>query len=330
MPDSAFLQNAESVMFYALGDMNENRCIKMAIASAFELPGTNVDSLLTFHFNVASNIDTRIYSFKLQNILFEYDSNKHDNPSDVNVRIRVSKLGDANHDDKIRMDDATLLVNYILNKTSEVEYNAFLADMNDDGVIDIFDIMKLINAIVHGTQSVLDDNLSRAAAMTPRFEDLSLSFTRNGVTMGIPNAQRFTSFQFDIDVADDINLNAVKLMGTDTSHIIQFTKTGTHQYRVIGLSLDNSVLTGTETGIVALEIPNCGKIRVFNAMFVNPEGCASYFLDKEIENGISNVKDLTTIEDNSVYDLSGRKINNQNRHLHKGVYIINNKRVVIN
>ena len=160
LPDSAFLQNAESVMFYALGDMNENRCIKMAIASAFELPGTNVDSLLTFHFNVASNIDTRIYSFKLQNILFEYDSNKHDNPSDVNVRIRVSKLGDANHDDKIRLDDATLLVNYILNKTSEVEYNAFLADMNDDGVIDIFDIMKLINAIVHGTQSVLDDNLS--------------------------------------------------------------------------------------------------------------------------------------------------------------------------
>jgi hypothetical protein len=64
-------------------------------------------------------------------------------------------------------------------------------------------------------------------------------------------------------------------------------------------------------------------------MFVNSQGIATYFCDKEIENGITGINSTVTSKDDSVFDLSGRKVKNENRHLHKGIYIINNKRVVV-
>lgn len=328
LPDSVQMLQYESVMFSAYGDMDENRNIKMAIASANELPGTSIDSLLTFQFKVASDTDTRIHSIKLQNILLEYDSIKHDDPSDVSVRVRVSILGDANHDNKILVDDATLIINHILNNESEVEYNALLADMNDDGEIDIFDVMKLITLIVTGKLPIVNETMSRAAEKN-NYEDLSVALYNNGITIGVLNAQRFTSFQFDIEVPDDIDLADAKLIDKSTNHMIQFAKIDDHHYRVVGLSMNNSLLNNDPNGIIALEIPNYETIKISNAIFVDSQGQITYFNNKEIDSGITGIKNMRTSDNESVYDLSGRKVKNVNRHLSKGIYIINNKRVVI-
>jgi hypothetical protein len=315
-------------MFQAIGDIDENRNFKMAVASANELPGTNIDSLLTISFEVEPNVENKVYSIKLQNILLEYDSVKHDDPSDVLVRVRVCMLGDANRDNKVNVIDVTLIINYILNRDSGLEYNALLADMNEDGFIDIFDIMKLINVVVNGKMPVVDEIMARAA-VAPQYEDMELAFIKNGVTMSIPNAQRFSSFQFDIEVPDDIELKDTKLIGVNTNHIIQFAKTDYCQYRVVCLSLDNSILESDGKDFLILDIPNCGKVKIHDAMFVNSQGIATYFCDKEIDNGITGINSTVTSKDDSVFDLSGRKVKNENRHLHKGIYIINNKRVVV-
>ena len=327
LPDSASLSQYESIMFYALGDMDEERNIKMAFASASELPGSSIDSLLTFRLQVSPDANLRTHVVKLQNILFEYDSVKQDRLEDANIRVRVCTLGDANHDNKVRMDDATLVINHILNRESGIDYNAMMADMDDDGCIDIFDIMKLVNVIVNGKMPVADEARIHAAA--PHYEDLSLAFTRNGITVGVPNVQRFTSFQFDIETTEDVELKNVRLLDTNTNHMIQFAKTDNNHFRVIGLSLDNSTFTNNGEDVLAFELPNCGRIRVFNTMFVDPRGLATYFLDKEIESGITGIRNIKTSDDESVYDILGRKVKNENRNLHKGIYIINNKRVVV-
>lgn len=328
LPDSATLRNTESILFYALGKMDEERNIKMAFASANELPGTSIDSLLTFTFRVSPQANLGTHAIKLQNILFEYDSNKQDRLPDANIRVRVCMLGDANHDNKILVNDATLIINHILGKTSSEEYNPILADMNDDGDIDIFDVMKLVTVIVTGKMPVVDETLSRAAEKN-QYENLSIGLFNNGITMGVPNAQRFTSFQFDIEVPDDIDLADAKLIDKSTNHTIQFAKIDNHHYRVVGLSMNNSLLNNDPNGIIALELPNYATIKICNAIFVDAQGQITYFNDKEIDSGITGIKNMRTSDNESVYDLSGRKVKNENRHLNKGIYIINNKRVVI-
>ena len=328
LPDSATLRNTESILFYAMGKMDEERSIKMAFASANELPGTSIDSLLTFTFRVSPEANLGTHAIKLQNILFEYDSVKQDRLPDVNIRVRVCMLGDANHDNKILVNDATLIINHILGKTTTEEYNPILADMNDDGDIDIFDVMKLVTVIVTGKMPVVDEALARAVEKV-NYEDLSVALYNNGITIGVLNAQRFTSFQFDIEVPDDIDLADAKLIDKSTNHMIQFAKIDDHHYRVVGLSMNNSLLNNDPNGIIALEIPNYETIKISNAIFVDSQGQITYFNNKEIDSGITGIKNMRTSDNESVYDLSGRKVKNVNRHLSKGIYIINNKRVVI-
>lgn len=321
----------ESLMFYGIGDMDQNRTIKMAVASATPLPGTEVDDFLTVDFKADENIETdMIYLIKLQNIQFEYEPKGKDPVSDVSVRMRVYKLGDADKNGNVDVADVTDAVNYILGNGTDT-YNVMLADMNDDHVIDIFDVMKLVNVILTGKLPDTSAPLMARTAENRTYEDLSLAFTANGVTMGIPNAERFTSFQFEVEVSDDVELTAVELVRASTNHMVQFVKIDENYFRVMGLSMDNSLLNGNNSNnLIDLDIPKCGKLSIHNAMFVTPRGKITYFNDLELEDGITGVRrPNNTTDDQSVYDLLGRKIQTQNDHLPKGVYIINHKRVVI-
>lgn len=159
---------------------------------------------------------------------------------------------------------------------------------------------------------------------------MTLAFSGNGVTMSIPNAQRFTSFQFEVEVPDNVELSGAKLIGVSTNHMVQFAKIEDNYYRVIGVSLDNSLLASNNgNNLIGLEIPNGGKLSIHNAMFVTPQGEVTYFNDSEIESGITSVRPITVTDPESVYDLLGRKVQTKNGHLPKGIYIINNKRVVV-
>ena len=53
-------------------------------------------------------------------------------------------LGDLNEDGSINIQDVILAVNIIL---SSLEYNA-AGDLNQDGVIDVLDIINIVNLIL--------------------------------------------------------------------------------------------------------------------------------------------------------------------------------------
>ena len=149
--------------------------------------------------------------------------------------------------------------------------------------------------------------------------------------MGIPDAQRFTSFQFEIEIPDDVELTGAELIDASTNHMVQFAKTDDYHYRVVGLSIDNSLLNGNNgNNLIDLCVPNCGRIKILNAMFVSPQGQVTYFNDTEIEDGITTGIRSTSISDTeSIYDLLGRKVQMKDGRLPKGIYIINHKRVVV-
>lgn len=311
------------ITYWALNDSNPND-IRMAIASTCSLPSKNVDDLFSFQFEADKNITPyAFYNIRLHNILFEYAPKGKDNAEDLLIKIFVCKLGDANKDKNVDIQDGTLIINKILEKedNSQSSYNVWLADMNNDKVIDIFDVMQLIDLI--GSIPPASHHTTRSEAIGS-FEDMSLKLSDDYAILCIPNSQRFTSFQFEVELTDEVELKNAKLIGVPTNHMVQFTKIADNNYRVIGISLDNSQLASNNgDNIIGLEIPNCEKMVIRNAMFVTPQGKATYFIDKELE------KSVTQENDGPVYDLLGRKVQNENKQLRKGVYIKKNKKVVV-
>ena len=330
LPTQQQLDTFESMMFWAQGDMSTDRSIKIAIASSAPLQGTETNNLLTIDINADAKLQPAMQVIKLQNILFEYAPKGKDNINDLSVRVRVYALGDNNRDDKVDVADATNMIANILGNSSTVDYNVMLSDMNDDKVIDIFDVMKLKHVILNGKLPDVPAPPMLRAAANGFYEDMTLAFSRNGVSMGIPNAQRFTAFQFEVEVPDDVEMSGAKLIGMTTNHMVQFAKIEDNYYRVIGLSLNNSLLEGNNgNNLIGLEIPNCDKLSIHNAMFVSPQGEITYFNDTEIESGITGIRPVIASDSESVYDLLGRKVQTKDGRLLKGIYIINNKRVVI-
>ena len=72
-------------------------------------------------------------------------------------------LGDINEDGEINVQDIILAINLVLN----IEYN-FLADLNSDNNIDILDVVQIVNIILLGEtdQECLEEDYSTLGILT--------------------------------------------------------------------------------------------------------------------------------------------------------------------
>ena len=78
-------------------------------------------------------------------------------------------LGDINDDGVINIQDVILLINFILND----DYNN-LADLNEDGMVDILDAVQVVNIILYGTgdEECQDEEFSTAGILTNLSEEI--------------------------------------------------------------------------------------------------------------------------------------------------------------
>lgn len=245
--------------------------------------------------------------------------------------VNLGKKGDVNISGILDVQDATLTVNYILGNSSD-EYDYIVADMNNDGEVDVFDVTAIINAILGE-----DGNPAaarRLAGQEENRESIHLNASESGLLFGIDRADRFTSFQFDIEVPDGTELLGVEWIG-DIGHALQFARNGENRYRAVALSLSSAALPVTDGALLRLRLSDSpdGEIRVGNVLFVTPDGKAARFSDGTLSmtNGIqgATLNEKGEMKDEKWYDLQGRQLNKKRGQLRKGVYIINNKQVMI-
>ena len=85
-----------------------------------------------------------------------YNNNKTDNTyahidgDTSNPGYLTAELlrGDVNNDGQVNIADVTALVNIILSKINEDQYNPVAADLNADGQINIADVTLLVNILL--------------------------------------------------------------------------------------------------------------------------------------------------------------------------------------
>ena len=235
--------------------------------------------------------------------------------------------GDVTGNGSVNVQDATIVVNYILGTDINDEYDYSAADMNEDGEIDVFDVTKMIAVILSEESSAKMRKVTGVQESTIA-EQLTMEHVTDGIALGIDSAERFTSFQMDVEVPNDVTLTEARLTNSETDHIVRYAKIGEKQYRVMALSMNSTPLKASANGVIELNLSNGGDVQIDNILFVTPQGKAVQFgaLSDYI---VTDIKSVEPSEADEIYDLSGRKMNVSRTQLPKGFYIINKKKVFI-
>lgn len=234
--------------------------------------------------------------------------------------------GDLTGSGSVDIQDATLTVNYILgNRTDEYDYA--VADMNNDGEVDVFDVQAIINVILSNSSAVPARRSNRNGN---NCESICLTSEDGDLLFGIDNVERFTSFQFNISVPQGVELLGVEWNAPISDHILQFAKNGENCYTLVALSMSCLPLPALNEKLLKLHLSDTGngEVSFDNILFVTPQGEATCFEGGSLHM-TTGVKGVTYTQGEFVHDISGRQINMKREQLPKGVYIINNQKVVI-
>ena len=241
-----------------------------------------------------------------------------DNPGYFTMPL---SMGDANGDGSINIADAVATVTHILGETSDGNFYRYAADMNNDSVIDIFDVTLIVNAALNAPTPA--PALTRGSIDYVAADAILLTSEENSICMGIDQAQQYTAFQFDIDLPEGMSLVDVKLPGM-TDHRLSYVQRGANQYRVVALSMSNEMLRPTNGHVIQLQVSNTAgesNVKVSNVLFVTPFG--------KTVTGIGECLNTTMATDGNIYNLRGEKIGKPKQQLGKGIYIMNHKKVII-
>ena len=266
------------------------------------------------------------YSIVLKDIVLTSPSKVKYYPADANALLTVLDClqGDADGDGIIDVADVVAMVNYILgNPTSD--FVSLAADLNGDGEIDVFDVMMAINLVLN--QKNIAKSKARAMEGGNALEPMYMTIDNDAIKLDIDNADKYTAFQFDVEVADGSELIEVKLNASEGTHLLSYEKREGNWYRVMAVSLDNSPLRADQ-GLISLLLSDNKKLTMIdNIKFVTPQNESVYFAISQ--NGSTTGIQAFGMEKNeAIYNLSGRRFSSRS-NLPKGVYIINNIKVVI-
>lgn len=268
-------------------------------------------------------------------------------PADTESKLTVKAYtpGDVNSDGTVSVTDAGCAINYILEQVPSV-FVFEAADMNQDKSVSVTDVGMIINLILNEWAAS-----RRTEQQAVKNAQLSLMAVADGYDFWLENKEEFVGFQMDVVLAGDGNINDVRLAGGSVSdHLLACRQLSDGKWRVVCYSPTNSkfsangaaLLTfGTQgnASISNIRLTTAGLDELCPADIVStPTGIAGVSREMEIsvQDGrlcINSDREVTL----PLYALDGRvsrklyvkKGANRFDGLRNGIYMINNKKIIL-
>lgn len=133
-------------------DVDENGVATIPFACANAITEADVENLVTVSVKVPNDAAIGEHNITLKNIKLGYGFSDKDNPSDINAKLNIYKLGDVNGDNVVDIVDVTSIISCVLGETPDV-FISEVANTNDDDDIDIVDVTTTIDIILGGSSS---------------------------------------------------------------------------------------------------------------------------------------------------------------------------------
>ncbi len=294
----------------------------------------NEGELFNMNIVCAEGVAAGTYTATVRNIIMSDVERNELTQSDFTFDITVQDvtMGDANGDGRINGMDIVEMVDYIMERPS----NSFVfatADLTSDGKVNGMDLVELVSLVMAQGAQAPSSALPRreGTLQTEKLDEGALTLKRNengGLMLGVENPDEFILAQMVVEISD----GSLTDVTTDNAHVVTWSPIGKNRYAVLAYSMRNRSFT---TNDCLLTFLGCeGNITVKDVMFVDADREARFFADVTY-NGTTEIvptpnPSLKGME--SIYDLSGRKLETRNMELGtspKGVYIVNGKKVVV-
>lgn len=274
----------------------------------------DIESVSLTDYNVQPG-ETYYYYYKV----LSTDLQEYDVSNVVAATPLTSTRGDANGSGTVDVSDVITTVNYITNKHPQ-PFIFEAADMNEDQVIDILDLMGIVNGVLN--PSLLASSQSENTAIY-LLED-GIVYVETPVTLGGVQIQLSGPSHLN-DNGEMINeYNVAKdLDGFETAS----TWLSESDYLFLSYSMSGRTLGPGKHALLHIGDADIASIRLCDTFGRNVKVVAC---DNNNTTSIDCMgKHVMSVD--GIYDLQGRKLSTNDSRistLKKGVYIINGKKVV--
>ena len=309
------------------GSSNTYRFVCFSLSNSV-IEGTS-GAILNAIIDAASTVEPGSYEGQISNIVFTKADGTQVKLNSVKFNIVVNNVtkGDVNDDGEINVSDIVEIVNYIMGKPS-AKFVEAAADLNEDGEVNVTDIVKVVTIIMSA------NNARHRASVVESIDNDRLTLVENenhALSLCLNNESSYVASQFDIHLSDGQTLESIMLNSIRSKdHVMTYTKTNDDTYRVIVYSLGNQAYTGNNGELLSIQVSGTGNVDIDNILFVTSGQNEKRFASlHSYTTGINAVKE---IKDMDVYSIDGRLVRkqvNSTNDLKKGIYIINGKKHIV-
>ena len=277
---------------------------------------TDENMMRTIAFDLAFEKTATTYYF--DNIVFEIYYPKGKEPI---------VLGDLNDDRSVSITDVVLIIDVIAGSITD-ENKVKAADVNKDGSVTITDCVAAIDLIAAQSKSV---RMNRASQKLVSSDYISAFMKDNLLTVNLNNENRYTAFQMVVTMPDGMTIDKAvidELRGT--GHQLTVRNLGNGQYLMAGFSMGNSELTGSNGRLLTITTngQTKGDIVISDIEFATADAEAYHLAPISISStatGIYQVENREWKQDDVIFDLQGRRVNQPSR----GLYIVNGSKLIV-
>ncbi len=271
---------------------------------------------------VADNVEPGSYEAQLSAIVFTKADGTQVKLNNVKFNFVVSSVtkGDTNDDGDINVSDIVEIVNCIMGKPSS-KFVAAAADMNGDGEVNVTDIVQVVSIIMAGSGASSRSDVDMASAT-----DNDKLLLTDGLSLRLENDGNYVAAQFDVKLADGQTLDNISLnAGRSSQHLLTYAKTGENLYKVVLYSLDNSSFSGHDGELLSIRVSGNGDVTLENILFVTSGNVEKRFAP--LYGTVTGIEDTkhSTLNTQQAFDLQGRRT----KATKKGVYVVNDKKYVV-
>ena len=249
---------------------------------------------------------------------------------DVTATIAIPSYtpADVNDDGVIAINDVVLTINALLGTYAD-NFVFAAADMNGDNQIMIGDVVQVINSVLglNTTNELTTRNIVR--------ETLDIIETQNGFGMSLSNAGGYVAMQYDMNLPAGVSINDISVTA-ESNHSVSFSEVGNGQVRVAVVSLTNDALASNGLLEVSVCAESTTSISITNAYVATRNGIMVEVADADAQltrGGTNSIQAMDTdVAPADIFELSGRivkKAATSLEGLDKGVYLMNGKKVVV-
>ncbi len=268
------------------------------------------------------------YTATLQDIIFSDENKQQLNlaSSTFNISIVDIMPGDANGDGQLNVMDIVEMVGHIMDDPSDTFVFA-AADIDGNGTVNVMDLVNLVELIMNAATQAPATTAFSTGDTQAAFGRAQLARTdAHTIMVSVPDAGSHIAAQFTVALPDGGVLNDVTAGG---SHHTQFTRMDDGRYMVMVYSASNAAFRSDNP--ISLTVSG-GSAQVEDVVFISSDKSAVAYEPALLSaTGIMTVGEAFA-QPADVYTLDGtllRRGATLTLGLAKGVYIVNNQKVIV-